>query len=631
MRISVFTDELFMDAAKAIPIIAGWGCKTVDFRGNINGKGIEYQTEDELRAIKKQMDDLGLKAGVIQSSLLKVHLPDEARIEKEMEKLEGIIRASNILGTKLVRSFFGWQPEEVDEKLFGTLVIAPDMFQRVINLFTPFAERAKQAGLTIGFENCGVSAYEVIAVLDALNVPGWGIAWDVSNHWELVPNIDDPAAQKDYILMCLNRTNMLHVKATSIIPEFAGVKIDWPRILRGVAALQVDDMPVSVETHNPKTSSYTNEEATRRVYVAITAAVPSQAPTGLEEAIAPRNVFSRSYADNPVRFVVVGLGMGRFRSEQLTRTPGCELVGVVDIREAKARAVGEQFNVPWATDPQVFLDDPRVEVMYVVTPTGLHCEVAIRCMRAGKHVLTTKPMDWNASACRAAIEESKKQGVLFGVDFDLRHQNPLLSLVEASKKGYFGRVLSATVQLKILRSQKYYDENGAWRGTVRYDGGGAMSNQGIHEIDRIICVLGMPKRVMGFTATQAHVIEAEDLGCGIWQYENGAVATFYSTTCYPAETWYSRMEIHGTAGAFISESGGANPAMERWLIDGKWNANAPYFVAPSFSQGSDNFASAVRLGTPLTGPGEDGLKSRVVLDAMYQSAKSGGVWVDVEY
>jgi len=631
MRISVFTDELAFDVAAALPAIAGWGCKTVDFRGMINGRGIEFQTDDELRAIKKQMDELGLKAGVLQSSLLKVHLPDEERLAKEMEKLEGLIRASKILGTRLVRAFFGWQPEAVDENMIGTLVVAPDMFQRVLNMFRPFADKAREAGLIFGFENCGVTAYEIVALLDALDIPGWGIAWDVSNHWELVPNIDDAQAQKEYILMCLRRTNMLHVKAISILPEIMITKIDWPRILRGVAALQVEDMPVSVETHNPKGSPFTNEEASRLVYEAITACLPTQAPGGLEEAVAVRAVFKRSYADNPVRFVVVGLSMGRFRANQLTQTPGCELFGVVDILEERAREVGKQFNVPWATDPQVFLDDPRVEVMYIVTPTGLHCEMAIRCMRAGKHVLITKPMDWHADPCREAIAEAKKQGVLFGVDFDLRYHNPLLSLIEASKRGYFGRILSATVQLKILRTQKYYDANGAWRGTVRYDGGGAMSNQGIHEIDRIICVLGMPRRVTGFTATQAHVIEAEDLGFGAWQYDNGAVVTFYSTTSYPVETWYSRVEIHGTAGAFISENGGANPDMERWLIDGKWTDKAPYFVAPTFSQGSDNFASAVRLGTPLVGPGEEGLKSRVVLDAMYKSAANGSVWIEVEY
>ncbi len=626
MILTVFTDELYMDAAKALPIIASWGAKHVDFRGNINGKGIEYQTDEELRALKAQMDSLGLKASVLQSSLCKVHLPDAERVALELEKLEGLIRACDILGTRKIRSFNCWQPE--DDK-FGTLVIAPDMFQRVMDLYAPFAKRAKEAGLIIGLENCGQSVQEVVAVLDALGEPSWGVAWDACNHWEQAPNIDTPKGRTAYILGSLRRANMVHIKATSILKELDGIKLDWPRILRGVSALGVDDMPVSIETHNPKGSPLSNEEATRLTYLAAVNALPTNAPGTLEDAVSERVIFRRSYEDNPVRFVVIGMGMGKGRARQLTQTPGCKLVGVVDIVEEKAKAAGELFGVPWATDPQIFLDDPRVEVMYVVTPTGLHGEVSARCMRAGKHVLTTKPMDWCVEACEAAIAESKKCGVLFGVDFDLRHENPLLSLQEASKRGFFGRILSATVQLKVLRTQAYYDANGAWRGTIRYDGGGAMSNQGVHEVDRLLVVMGMPKRVMGHTATQTHVIEAEDLGFGAWEFENGAVATFYATTNFPCETWYARVEIHGTAGAFVYSVGGPQAQGEFWFKDGTWSERAPYPVPQVYSQGSDNFASAVRLGTPLTGPAEEALKSRKVLDAMYHSAKNGGVWVDV--
>ena len=105
MYISIFSDEFFKDVYEVLPIIKEWGMTHVDFRGMINGKPIENQTDEELYELKAALDKYGLKAGVIQSSLCKVHLPDKARQEAEMEKLEGIIRASKILGTNLVRSF----------------------------------------------------------------------------------------------------------------------------------------------------------------------------------------------------------------------------------------------------------------------------------------------------------------------------------------------------------------------------------------------------------------------------------------------------------------------------------------------------------------------------------------------
>ena len=103
--ISIFTDELFCDTDKALPKIVQWHCKYVDLRGNINGKGIEYQTEEELIALKAQLDTFGLKVGALETSLCKVHLPGADICAKEEEKLEGIIRAANILDCRLVRAF----------------------------------------------------------------------------------------------------------------------------------------------------------------------------------------------------------------------------------------------------------------------------------------------------------------------------------------------------------------------------------------------------------------------------------------------------------------------------------------------------------------------------------------------
>lgn len=58
MFLSVFSDELFYDASKALPIIKSWGMDYVDFRGRVNGRGIELQSDEELHALKKQLEEL---------------------------------------------------------------------------------------------------------------------------------------------------------------------------------------------------------------------------------------------------------------------------------------------------------------------------------------------------------------------------------------------------------------------------------------------------------------------------------------------------------------------------------------------------------------------------------------------
>ena len=131
MYISIFSDEFYQDIYQVLPVIKEWGMTHVDFRAMINGKPIEQQTDEELYELKHALDSYGLKAGVIQSSLCKVHLPDKERQAQEMEKLEGIIRASNILGTKLVRSFFYWQHKQ-DDPACGELAMRPDALAEVM-------------------------------------------------------------------------------------------------------------------------------------------------------------------------------------------------------------------------------------------------------------------------------------------------------------------------------------------------------------------------------------------------------------------------------------------------------------------------------------------------------------------
>ena len=628
MYISIFSDEFYKDIYEVLPILKEWGMTHVDFRGMINGKGIEYQTDEELYALRAALDKYGLKAGVIQSSLCKVHLPDEARRAQEMEKLEGIIRAAKILGTPLVRSFFYWQHAQ-DDPACGELATRPDALAEVLAMFAPIAKRAREAGLVLGFENCGVTPDEVICVLEALGVPEWGLAWDVSNMFEYLPEAKGDCVA--YFTKALTYANMIHVKSrgVSALPELKYKKVPWERVLAGVAVTG-KNMPVSVETHVPAESGLDKAETCKRVYDYIKRTIPASAPGDMKSALTPKLHFSRPYHDDPVRMVVVGLGMGKNRCAQIAETDGIRLYGVCDINEERARTVAEMYGVPYSTDMNTFLRDPAVEVMYIVTPTGTHCDLAMQCFAAGKHVLTTKPMDVTYQKCDAAIAMAKEKGLLFGVDFDLHFRGPLSELSNAVKGGFFGdKIVSANVTLNIKRTQAYYDENGKWRGTYAMDGGGALSNQGIHEINRLITILGIPDEVRATAERQTFDIEAEDYGVTEWRYANGATARLTVTTSYPASAWYCRLEVYGTEGAYLNVSGGAEGDHISWFKDGKWSDETPFPYVREWQQGSDNFAYSLRMGTPLVVTAEDGRTARYVLDKMYESVRQGGVWIKV--
>ncbi|HPT97886.1 MAG TPA: Gfo/Idh/MocA family oxidoreductase [Armatimonadota bacterium] len=621
---SIFTDELRVDITEGLPIIKSWGLHAVDLRNMVFGKPAEALPPEELPRLRKLLDDHGMKVGCLESSLAKVHLPGPERCKAEEEKLEGIIRAADALDCRLVRAFFYWQPPAAES---GLLAHRSDLQQQVLDRFAPLAERARQAGLTLAFENCGVTPDEVFAILDLLGVPGWGLAWDCHNSWDCDERRRDEDA---YILRMVQRAKLVHVKATQAVPGTAEELIPYAKVLQACNNAGVAG-PVSAETHNPD-PSVSHVEMSRRTVEVIQKAWPSAAPGSLFHERRSTEGIARPWADNPVGFVVVGLGMGHNRAKMVTQTPGTRLVGVCDLIEERARRTGEECGVPYSTDLRRWLEDDQVEVVWVMTETGRHAEVAIQALEAGKHVLTTKPMEANVAACDAMIRAAEAKGLLLGVDLDRRHITSVCTLKAAVAQGRLGKLISGNSSLKVLRTMEYFRANGGWRGTKRWDGGGVLSNQAVHHVDEAAYTLGIPARVRCNVYTQTHDIEAEDLGTAVWEYDSGMVLTFYATTSYPHSTWYYQYELTGTDGAYLEVAGGPfEKPLIRWYIDGAWSEQPPLRVEPEWLNSADNFAAALRAGAELTCTGRDGRRTRAILDAMYRSAyECDGGWVDVE-
>lgn len=323
----------------------------------------------------------------------------------------------------------------------------------------------------------------------------------------------------------------------------------------------------------------------------------------------------------PVGFGVVGLGMGQARARQIKeeseRGLPVKLVAICDTDADRGREYSEKYTVPWTDDYRDLLSNPEIEAVYVVTETGNHYKIAVDAANAKKHVLLTKPLEAGLKNGKAIVDAAEKNGVKAAVDFDKRHtSSPTQRIKNAIASGLLGRILFADVSLKVLRTDEYFKERGGWRGTWTLDGGGAMSNQGIHEIDSLYWLLGMPDTVEARIWTQNHAIEAEDLGIAVWNYKDGAVVSFRCTTSWIPGGWYFRYEINGTGGAIIYDSDGN----EQWYLDGKWQQSPPE-SSVDLTSATVRFARAIRLGKPMPADGREGLMSLSILKAMYKSAE----------
>lgn len=260
MYLSIMTDELSLDIRESIEIINDWGCKYVDLRGMINGKNIEYQSHDELKQLKTLLDCKGIKVGALQSSLCKIHLPDKEIQKKEMDKIDGLVRAADKLDCRLVRAFNFYQ-HPIGTEFYNTLQNNPDELNRVLEMYQPFKKRLAKEGLIISFENCGQSHNEVITFLDALNNPDWGLAWDVSNHMNIL--FDEPL--KNQMDKGIEYANMIHAKGRGIVEVLIDFKVPWNEVIDAVKK-SGKKLVLTVETHNTKDNPMGDIETTEYCY-----------------------------------------------------------------------------------------------------------------------------------------------------------------------------------------------------------------------------------------------------------------------------------------------------------------------------------------------------------------------------
>jgi len=320
-----------------------------------------------------------------------------------------------------------------------------------------------------------------------------------------------------------------------------------------------------------------------------------------------------------IGFCVVGLGMGRARARMITQTEGARLVSVVDTARDRADSAGEEFGCKvFYTTGEAF-QDREVDVVLVMTPSGTHAAVALEALEAGKHVITTKPMEVTVEKCDAMIEAAQKANRVLCVDFQERYRPANQQIKCAVENGLFGKLVLGEARLKWYRTQQYYDEGG-WRGTWAMDGGGALANQSIHVIDLLYWIMGRPQQVIGKIYTMTHNIETEDLGMALLEFENGAVGAILGTTTFPANDYWG-LEINGSEGGVIAPIG----QEYEWKFLPEF-AHRRDQLRTLFPQRNviEDMVSHLHQGTPLVCPGEDGRPSIEILTAIYESARQGG-------
>ena len=354
-----------------------------------------------------------------------------------------------------------------------------------------------------------------------------------------------------------------------------------------------------------------------------------------------------------LQFAIIGCGViGPTHANALTalHPEGARLVAFADEVPERAEALAAKYGAR-AQSFEAILADPAIDAVTLCVPSGLHAELGSRALRAGKHVVTEKPMDISLAACDTLLAAQRESGKRLAVISQHRFDHATIEVKTALEEGFLGPMVYAEARVPWYRTQEYYD-SGGWRGTWALDGGGALMNQGVHTADLLRWLCGPVETVYAQARTLAHErIETEDVIAATLTFASGAIGTLSaSTALYPG--FAVRLAVHGTEGSAIIEgdmlhtlttksgpSSGGEAAQAHALQVATGGTKAAAESTEPASAASDpaaiwgeahrmqfaDFLRCCRTGDDPVVDGVEGRKAVELVLAVYESARTGQV------
>ena len=264
-------------------------------------------------------------------------------------------------------------------------------------------------------------------------------------------------------------------------------------------------------------------------------------------------------------------GCGRIATNHITAAQknGLAIVAVCDVCPENIQALlakhslEKDASIKRYTSHQELLAAEKLDLCAIATESGSHARIALDCIDAGVPVIIEKPMAMSLADADEIICRSEKQGVAVAACHQNRFNLAVQEMRRALEAGRFGKLSHGTIHVRWNRGPQYYQQ-APWRGTWAQDGG-ALMNQCIHGIDLLRWMMGDEiATVYGATRQQLHnYLEAEDVGCAVVQFKNGAIGTIEGTTNVFPQNLEETLYLFGQSGT-VKLGGRSCNAVDVW-------------------------------------------------------------------
>jgi predicted dehydrogenase len=333
--------------------------------------------------------------------------------------------------------------------------------------------------------------------------------------------------------------------------------------------------------------------------------------------------------------------IAHFHARALAELRGVKLRAVQTSKLSNGQSVVSAYgsSVDIYHDLAEMLARKDIDIVTICTPSGAHLEPGVQAAKAKKHVIVEKPLEITLKRCDALVAACKQNKVQLGTIFPSRFSDVNIELKKAIDQRRFGKITLADTTVKWWRPQSYYD-NGAWRGTWQLDGGGALMNQAIHNVDLLYHLMGPVAEVGAFTSLLAHErIEVEDTAVASVRFRSGAIGTITATTsAFPG--LLKTVAVHGDQGSVVIEQ----DSLLHWEFAKSTPADArireKFMKSSGVSGGASDpkaishqgharqladFIKSVRSGQASAVGGNEGRHAVEIIQAIYQSQGTGKI------
>ena len=331
-----------------------------------------------------------------------------------------------------------------------------------------------------------------------------------------------------------------------------------------------------------------------------------------------------------MRVGMIGTGAISHKHAQAYRNIGYELTVCTDINAEAGQRFAAQYGAQFVSSYPEVCRHPHVDYVDVCTFPDFRMQALEICAAAGKHIQVQKPIATNVDTARAMVEAARRAGIQLGVVSQHRFDDSSQFLHRAIAAGRLGRLLQCDAYVKWYRSPEYYARpiKGSWQ----TEGGGALINQAIHQVDVLRWLAGPVVELYAVWQLGAlHKIESEDVVNVVMRYASGATGVVQAATAFwPGYT--ERTEFHGTKGtAIISgdrlttwdvrDDTGEAPPLTQDVASGSSDPMA--ISLEPFERQFLDFGEAIRTGRAPLVSGVEGCQALEIVDAVYRSCRTG--------